>query len=68
MNQRVTLCLLSRRPGNDRRVNLLEATEAGITLRNLVRTDIHKREDKLLAGLTPAERKGLYSALQHLGR
>ena len=58
--------LLSRRPGNDRRVNLLEATEAGIVLRNLVRSDIHKREDKLLASLTPTERKGLYSALQHL--
>jgi DNA-binding MarR family transcriptional regulator len=57
---------LSRRPGNDRRVNLLGATAAGITLRNLVRADIHKREDKLLAGLTPTERKGLYSALQHL--
>ena len=58
--------LLTRRTGDDRRVNLLEATAAGISLRNLVRADIHKREDKLLAGLTATERTGLYSALQHL--
>jgi DNA-binding MarR family transcriptional regulator len=58
--------LLTRRTGDDRRVNLLEATAAGISLRNLVRADIHKREDKLLAGLTATERASLYSALQHL--
>jgi DNA-binding MarR family transcriptional regulator len=58
--------LLTRRTGDDRRVNLLEATTPGITLRNLVRADIHRREDKLLAGLTPTQRTNLYSALQHL--
>ena len=45
---------------------LRKATVAGISLRNLVRAEIHKREDKLLAGLTATQRTGFYSALQHL--
>lgn len=58
--------LLTRQPGNDRRVNLLEATASGIEVRSLVRAEIHREEDSLLAGLTATERKNLYSALQRL--
>lgn len=46
--------LLVRRPGSDRRANVLETTPRGVSLMQRVQAEIHRREDELLAGL-PAE-------------
>jgi MarR family transcriptional regulator, transcriptional regulator for hemolysin len=54
--------LLIRRPGPDRRANVLSATAAGIRLMHAVRTDIHDREDRLLTTLPHEQRAGIVAA------
>jgi DNA-binding MarR family transcriptional regulator len=58
--------LLRRRPGPDRRANVLEVTAAGTRVMLRVRAEIHRGEDELLAGLGPAQRRTLLSAVRDL--
>lgn len=58
--------LLTRRPGPDRRANLLRVTAAGSALRQRIRTEIRAGEDELLTGLTSAQRNDFRAALRHL--
>ena len=51
--------LLVRRPGLDRRANVLSATAAGVRLMNRVRADIHDGEDSLLTALPREQREEL---------
>jgi len=55
--------LLSRRPAPDRRANLLEVTAAGTEVMQQVRREIHRREDELLAVLSPEQRRTLDAAV-----
>ena len=47
---------VTRRPGADRRANVLEITDSGDVVRRRVQTEIHRREDALLDVLTDDER------------
>jgi DNA-binding MarR family transcriptional regulator len=54
--------LLVRRPGPDRRANLLAVTAAGIRLMNRVRAEVHDGEDKLLASVPREQQAALITA------
>ncbi|MFT3852278.1 MAG: MarR family transcriptional regulator [Ilumatobacteraceae bacterium] len=58
--------LLRRRPGADRRANVLVVTDEGERVMHAVRAEIHRDEDELLAPLSPTARKALVSALTRL--
>ena len=57
---------LTRRPGADRRANLLEITEAGDAVRRRIQAEIHRQEDALLAVLTDDQRVSLVDATRRL--
>jgi DNA-binding MarR family transcriptional regulator len=54
--------LLTRKPGPDRRANVLHATPAGRRLMQQVRTAIRRGEDRLLRTLPDDQRDALASA------
>ena len=59
--------LIERQPDpGDRRVHLLSLTTKGRSLRETVQADIRKREERVLARLTPADRKAFLRALRTL--
>lgn len=58
--------LATRRPGADRRANVLHVTAEGRSVVERVRREIHRREDDLLHDVEPAERDALQSTLQKL--
>ncbi len=58
--------LLTRRPANDRRANLLEISPAGRRTMLQVRTEVHRDEDVLLGALTPAARRAFVAHLTRL--
>jgi DNA-binding MarR family transcriptional regulator len=58
--------LLTRTPGTDRRANVLATTPAGRQVAAAVQREIHRREDELLAPLSPAARRALFAALEAL--
>lgn len=60
--------LLVRKPGTDRRANVLEATPRGITVMQRVRAEIHRGEDELLAGLSPDERRDFDRTVRQVGQ
>jgi DNA-binding MarR family transcriptional regulator len=57
---------LTRRPGPDRRANLLDLTDAGDAVRRRIRAEIHAREDDLLGGLSDDQRQCLAGSLGRL--
>ncbi|WP_420814372.1 MarR family winged helix-turn-helix transcriptional regulator [Jiangella ureilytica] len=59
--------LISRTPDpDDRRVRLLSLTDEGRRVEQAVKAGIHEREDRLLAILPPADRRGFVRALAAL--
>lgn len=58
--------LITRRSGPDRRANVVSITSAGAAVQRRIQTDIHRREDDLLAGLSSAAQRQLRSAAQRL--
>ncbi len=59
--------LISRTPDpDDRRARLLSITDKGRRVRRAVKTDIHQAEDRLLAVLTPADRRAFLRSLEAL--
>jgi DNA-binding MarR family transcriptional regulator len=61
--------LISRQPDPaDRRARLLSITEAGRRARDTAQAAIQQQEERLLARLTPAQRRGFLDALQTLYR
>jgi DNA-binding MarR family transcriptional regulator len=59
--------LISREPDPaDRRARLLSITAAGARVRRAVQDEIQRNEERLLAELTPAERKAFLSAAARL--
>jgi MarR family transcriptional regulator, lower aerobic nicotinate degradation pathway regulator len=58
--------LVTRRPGADRRANVLSTTRSGLTVQGRVQREVHQREDELLACLRTDQRRQLYSALSIL--
>lgn len=58
--------LLRRRPGPDRRSNLLDATEAGVAVVREIRARIRRGEEQLLARLPRAERETWLAAARTL--
>jgi len=54
--------LLTRSPGPDRRANVLTATAEGTRFMRQIRSEIRRREDTLLAPLTPTQRNALVAA------
>jgi MarR family transcriptional regulator, organic hydroperoxide resistance regulator len=59
--------LISRTPDpDDRRARLLSITEKGRRVRRSVRAEIRTHEERLLATLTPADRRGFLRALEVL--
>jgi DNA-binding MarR family transcriptional regulator len=59
--------LLQRTAGSDRRSNLLTVTPAGRAVLQDVRAEIHRREDQLLAGLSPTARAQFTRQARRLG-
>jgi DNA-binding MarR family transcriptional regulator len=59
--------LLIRRPGSDRRANVLEATRRGVAVMQQVRAEIHRREDELLADLSPDDRRDFDRTVRLIG-
>ena len=59
--------LLRRTAGSDRRSHLLEVTRAGSSVVRAVRAEIHRREDELLAGLSPTARRQFARQARQLG-
>jgi MarR family transcriptional regulator, lower aerobic nicotinate degradation pathway regulator len=59
--------LLRRTSGSDRRANLLGITRAGRSVLRGVRAEIHRREDLLLAGLSPTARAEFDRIVHRLG-
>jgi DNA-binding MarR family transcriptional regulator len=57
---------VTRRPGPDRRANVLGLTEPGEAVRRRVRAEIHRREDALLDGLSAAQRDCFGRAVRDL--
>ncbi|MEJ3750679.1 MarR family transcriptional regulator [Actinomycetes bacterium KLBMP 9797] len=61
--------LIHRQPDPaDRRARLLSITEAGRRTRDAAQVAIQQQEERLLARLTPAQRRGFLDALQILYR
>jgi DNA-binding MarR family transcriptional regulator len=61
--------LIRRQPDPaDRRARLLSITEAGRRARDAAQAAIQQQEERLLARLTPAQRRGFLDALQTLYR
>jgi DNA-binding MarR family transcriptional regulator len=59
--------LIRRTPDpQDRRARLLAITPAGKRLRDAVQRDIQDHEERLLARLAPADRRGFLRGLQYL--
>lgn len=58
--------LLQRRPGADRRANVLVITDDGMQVMRAIQQEIHRHEDELLAPLSPTARKAFASALLRL--
>lgn len=58
--------LLTRRPGDDRRANVLAITAEGDAVRRAVQAAIHEGEDVLLDGLAPGERDGFAAVAYRL--
>jgi len=58
--------LLVRRPGADRRANVLSVTPAGRRVMGAIRADIHRHEDRLLAPLSAPARRTFVTALRAL--
>jgi DNA-binding MarR family transcriptional regulator len=50
---------VTRRPGADRRANVLDLTESGEGVRRRIQAEVHRREDALLEGL-PADRRDCF--------
>jgi DNA-binding MarR family transcriptional regulator len=59
--------LLRRTAGNDRRSNLLSVTRAGRSVLRAVRSEIHRREDLLMAPLSPTARTQFSRQARRLG-
>jgi MarR family transcriptional regulator, lower aerobic nicotinate degradation pathway regulator len=59
--------LLRRTSGSDRRANLLTITRAGGAVLRAVRAEIHRREDLLLAGLSPTAQAQFARQARRLG-
>ena len=60
---------IERRPDpDDRRVRLLEITQAGRAVKNAVQSDIQRGEERWLAELTAEERKVFLRVLERLTR
>jgi len=59
--------LLRRQPGADRRVHTLRATDAGIAAMRAIRTEIHRREDELLAGISATAQREFHRSVRRLG-
>jgi DNA-binding MarR family transcriptional regulator len=59
---------LTRRPGTDRRANLLAPTDAGEAVRLRIQAEIHRGEDALLDGLTAEQRASFDVAARELAR
>jgi len=59
--------LLQRTAGNDRRANLLTITRAGRSVLRDVQAEVHRREDLLLAGLSPTARAQFSRQARRLG-
>jgi MarR family transcriptional regulator, lower aerobic nicotinate degradation pathway regulator len=59
--------LLQRTAGTDRRSNLLTVTPAGRAVLQGVRAEIHRREDQLLADLSPTARAQFTRQARRLG-
>ena len=58
---------IGRRPDpDDRRVRLLEITQAGRAVKNAVQSDIQRGEERLLAELTAEERKVFLRVVERL--
>jgi DNA-binding MarR family transcriptional regulator len=55
--------LLVRRPGPDRRANVLAPTAAGLRLMNEVKAEVHDGEDRLLTSLPREQRAALLATL-----
>src|ERR1700744_5367970 len=53
---------------DDRRVRLLEITQAGRAVKNAVQSDIQRGEERLLAELTAEERKVFLRVVERLSR
>ncbi len=59
--------LLQRTAGSDRRANLLTITRAGRLVLRDVQAEVHRREDLLLAGLSPTARAQFARQVRRLG-
>lgn len=59
--------LITRRPGVDRRSNLLRLTASGAVRMRRIRDDIHAGEDALLAGLPAGVRRSLDEVAVRVG-
>ena len=59
--------LLRRTAGSDRRSYLLDVTREGKSVVQAVRAEIHRREDNLLAGLSPTARQQFARQARRLG-
>lgn len=57
---------VARRPGPDRRANVVDLSEAGDAVRGRIQAEIHRREDALLAELADDERAGFVRAVHRL--
>lgn len=60
--------LLTRRPGEDRRSNVLTVTGPGRRVMTSVRREIHRHEDQLLAPLSTTTRRVFVTALRTLDK
>lgn len=60
--------LLVRSPGVDRRANALTITTRGSEVMGLVRAEIHRGEDELLADLSPTARRDFDRLVRQVGR
>jgi DNA-binding MarR family transcriptional regulator len=60
--------LVARRPGTDRRANVIAITRSGAAVQRRIQRSVHAGEDELLAGLNATQQRQLRSAIEALER